>query len=154
MKKRGISPVIATVLLIAMVVVLGLIIFLWFRGLTQEAVTKFGKNVELTCADVGFEADYSGGTLYISHTGNVPIFNFKVKITEPGSHRTVDISNISGNWPNTGLRQGGTFTSEYLSSEFSGADNVLLIPVLLGTSDSGGQKTHVCDEQDGQEIVV
>jgi len=40
-KKKGVSPVIATVLLIAMVVVIALIIFLWFRGLTKEAITKF-----------------------------------------------------------------------------------------------------------------
>jgi len=44
--KKGLSPVIATMLLIAIVVVIGLIIFLWFRGMTEEAITKFdGTNI-------------------------------------------------------------------------------------------------------------
>ena len=39
MNKKGVSPVIATVLLIAIVIVIGLIIFLWFRSLTKDALT-------------------------------------------------------------------------------------------------------------------
>ena len=62
-KKRGVSPVIATVLLISMVVIIGIIIFLWFRGMVGETVTKFGKNIELACEDVVFDASYSTSTL-------------------------------------------------------------------------------------------
>ncbi len=80
MKKRGISPVIATVLLIAMVVVIGLIVFLWFRGMIEEEGTKFGKNVKLVCDDVNFEASYSGGVLSILNIGNTPIYKMKIKI--------------------------------------------------------------------------
>ena len=54
--KKGVSPVIATILLIGIVIVIGLIIFLWLRSLTQEAVTKFDKNVELFCEDFNFDA--------------------------------------------------------------------------------------------------
>lgn len=149
--KKGISPVIATVLLIAMVIVIGLIIFLWFRGLTKEAVTKFGgTNIELVCQDVGFSADYSGGFLTISNLGNVPIFSFKLKISGAGSHETKDIADAS-DWPSTGLRQGGVFSAD-LSSEFFGADSVTVIPVLIGSSDNGEQ-THVCDDRFGQEVL-
>ncbi|MAG78897.1 hypothetical protein CMI40_00795, partial [Candidatus Pacearchaeota archaeon] len=42
--KKGVSPVIATVLLVAIVVIIGLIIFQWFRGMTQESIIKFDKN--------------------------------------------------------------------------------------------------------------
>ena len=58
--KMGLSPVVATVLLIAMVIIIGIIIFLWFRGFTHESITKFGvRNVELVCGDVNFQATYS-----------------------------------------------------------------------------------------------
>ena len=36
LNKKGVSPVIATVLLVAMVIVLALIVFLWFRSLSKE----------------------------------------------------------------------------------------------------------------------
>jgi len=109
-KKKGVSPVIATVLLIAMVVVIALIIFLWFRGLTKEAITKFdGQNIELVCMDVSFEASYSSGVLYIANLGNVPIFGMKMKILSDGSYQTVD---LSSGWPTSGLNQGATYSGD------------------------------------------
>jgi len=151
--KRGVSPVIATTLLIAMVVVIGLIIFLWFRGFTQEAVTKFGgTNIELVCKDVRFDSSYSGGSLFLSNVGNVPIYSFKLKVEKPGSHETLDIENIVSNWPATGLNQGGVFSAD-ISSSASGAEKITVIPVLRGTSDKG-TRTHVCDEQYGEEILL
>ena len=77
---RGLSPAITTILLIVMVIVIILIIFLWFRGMVEEGVTKFGKNVQLVCGDVNFDASYSSGTLNIVNNGNVPIYNANLKI--------------------------------------------------------------------------
>ena len=153
MKKKGISPVIATVLLVAMVVVIGLIIFLWAKGFQEEAVTKFsGENIEITCGRVSFEADYSrsSGTLSLSNLGNVPIFGINAKIYEDGSHETKDLGEIS-NWPELGL-QGATF-SEDLGSYFDDKDRVVLIPILIGTSDRGSQ-IHICGDEFGKEIQV
>ena len=152
MEKRGLSPVIATVLLVAMVIVIGLIIFLWVRGFQGEAITKFeGTNIELICQEVTFEASYSNGMLYLSNLGNIPIFEMQAKISKDGSHETLDFNDIS-NWPETGLPRGSVF-SEDLSSSFSGAEKVVLIPVLRGTSKSG-EKRYVCEEQYGKEIQV
>jgi len=153
-QKKGVSPVVATVLLVVMVIVLALIIFLWFRGLTKESITKFGgTNIELVCDEVSFSSDYSFGTLTISNLGNVPIFSMNIKITGQGSHETKEIKEISNNWPASGLRQGGIFSSQDLTTEFSGADSVVIIPILAGSSESG-EKTHVCEERQGQELVL
>jgi flagellin-like protein len=152
-KKRGISPVIATVLLVAMVVVIGLIIFLWFRGITEEAITKFGgTNIELVCGDVEFLSDYSAGILSISNMGNVPIFGMKARISKQGSHETLDMEDLSVNWPGIGLRQGGTFSGD-LRTKFSEANQVLLIPVLMGTS-AQGEQTYVCEDRYGQDLII
>ena len=151
--ERGLSPVIATVLLVAMVVVIALIIFLWFRGLTEEAVTKFGgTNIKLVCRDVQFDVSYLGGVLSLSNIGNVPIFGIKAKISSQGSYETKDLRDLGDNWLEVGLPQGGVFTED-LSGEFSGVDDVVLIPVLRGKAERG-EKAYVCDEQYGKEILI
>ena len=153
-KKQGISPVIATVLLVAMVVVIGLIIFLWFKGITEEAVTKFGgRNIELVCEEVEFLSDYSAaGILSVSNMGNVPIFGMKARISKQGGHETLNIGDLSVGWPEIGLRQMGTFSGN-LMEEFAGAEQILLIPVLMGTSTEGDQ-THVCEDKYGQDLII
>lgn len=152
--KRGVSPVIATVLLIAMVIIIGLIIFLWFRGFTKEAIIKFEKNIELVCEDVQFMSEYSStlGKLSFLNSGNVPVYDFKIKVFEEGGHETLDMKEIDSSWPSTGLKQGGTFLSKDLSDEFSEVQKILIIPVLAGTSQGGEEKIHVCDERYGYEI--
>lgn len=144
--KKAISPVIATVLLIAMVIVIGLIVFLWFRGMVEEEKTKFGKNIKLVCSDVEFEANYDSvsGKLDISNDGNVPIFSMKVQIFEEGSHTTKNLKDISNEWPATGLNSGRTFSGN-IKSEVGSASKIILIPVLVGISEEG-EKAYTCDE--------
>lgn len=151
-KRKGLSPVIATVLLVTMVIIIGLIIFLWIRGMTQEAITKFGgKNIQLVCDEVYFDASYSGTTLSISNSGNVPIFGMKVKVVGDGSYITKDLREEASDWPEVGLNQGLRFSE---SGFIFDGDEIILIPVLIGTSDSG-KKTYVCDEkQYGYQILI
>jgi len=148
--ERGISPVIATVLLVAMVVVIGAIIFLWFRGWTEEIIMKFGKNIELACHDVAFDASYLGGILSLSNRGNVPIYGIKLKIYGEKSHSTVNLRDIIDF---QGLNQGGTFSGD-ISSLVGSSKKIVLIPVLLGSSEEGN-KIFVCDENlHGYELLI
>jgi flagellin-like protein len=159
-KVKGLSPIIATVLLIVLVVSIALIVFLWVRGMTQEAITKFGgsgkpENIQLVCNEVSFEASYTAGTgLYITNPGSVPIFGMNVKEIGDGSHKTVELRD-NANWPTVGLNQGGVFADSAFSSELdAGVTEIVLVPVLIGESDSG-RKTYVCDEnQYGYQIMV
>jgi len=57
MGKKGVSPIIATVLLISIALVLALIIFLWARSFTSEQLQKFDEPVENACENVHFEAE-------------------------------------------------------------------------------------------------
>jgi flagellin-like protein len=144
--KKGISPVIATVLLIAMVVAIGLIVFMWFRGMVIEEGTKFEKNIKLNCPDVNFDASYSDGKISILNIGNIPIYKMKLKIFKEGSYETEDLSN----WPELGLNEGGAFTE---TIEIEGANKIILIPVLIGSSGEG-KKTYTCEDQYGYEISI
>ena len=150
--KKAISPVIATVLLIAMVIVIGLIVFLWFRGMVEEEKTKFGKNIKLVCSDVEFEAEYGSGTLYISNKGNVPIFSMKVQIFDDSSHTTENIKELSGEWPATGLNPGRSFSGDISGAIKSGDEKIILIPVLVGSSDEG-EKAYTCDEAQHGHVI-
>ncbi len=150
-EKRGVSPVIATILLVGMVMVLAIIIFLWVQGMTAETITKFGgKNVELVCGEVAFDASYSSGKLYISNNGNVPIFNMELKKVKAGSHEVEEISNLDSAW-DKGLGQGGTFDVDLPQGEMK---EIIVTPVLLGNSDRG-KRTYACDEtQFGKKITI
>ncbi len=156
MNKKGVSPVIATVLLIGIVIALGVIVFFWFSSFTQEAITKFnGENIQLVCNDVQFQASYSsGGDLAFSNSGNVPIFSFNVQIQgAAGSFTTQDIKNLISNWPSSGLRTGGVFSGN-IASKINGATQIVLIPVLRGTVSNGDQKSFICPDQYGYKVSV
>ncbi len=145
--KRSVSPVIATILLIALVIIIGLIVFQWMKGFTKEAVTKFeGQNIELVCNDVQIDASYSAGTLTISNLGNVPISNFNVKAEFPGGHETTELAGFEG------LAQGGIFSEVVPVPD--GTTTITLIPILLGVNKDGEQKTQACEERQGKEIFV
>ena len=153
MRKKGVSPVIATVLLIGIVIALSSIVFFWFRGFVQETNTKFGKNIQLNCPDVQFDAQYSNGELEMLNNGNVPIYGFSVQIDNgKGSYSTKGIEAIS-NWPPNGLPVGGTFSAN-IQSSISGAQDIILIPILRGTLSSGDQQTYTCGSQYGKKITL
>ena len=82
--KRGVSPVIATVLLIVLAIVLVGIVFLWMSSFVAEQLEKQGKPTEQVCNDVEFaiEAEYDtiGRTigLQVVNRGNVNIYGFDI----------------------------------------------------------------------------
>ncbi len=156
-KKLGLSPIITTVLLIALTIVITSVVFLWFRGMVEEGVTKFEKNIKLVCDDVEFEADYNSGTLSIVNNGNVPLFRINLKISKGGNYQTKDITELSGgaNWPDTGLASGATFSGDIGSDNaINNAESILVVPVLIGTSSKEGKKTFICEGQYGKEISL
>jgi len=151
-KKRGVSPVVATVLLVGITIIIALIIFLWFRGLKGETCIKLDQNIELVCKDVEFFADYNNGELYVSNTGNIPIFGMKVKIDDIAGHITLDLT--SKGWPGIGLNQGNSFSTD-ISGEAATAESITLIPILMGSCGDEGDKTYVCGEGDyGYKINI
>lgn len=140
MEKKGVSPVIATVLLIAMVIALALIIFLWMRSFTKETVTKFeDENIELSCGKIEFQASLDGDTLFINNVGNVPIYDFRVKVFNDGGYESINIKGEE-NWPQVGLNPGDV-CSVYVG------DAEAITPVLLGNS-KDGRKTFTCENQE------
>jgi len=150
-RKRGVSPVVATVLLIAIVVVLAIIVFIWIRGLVGESITKFdGENVKLVCNKVDFQASYSNGVLVISNSGDIPIYKIKIEASGKGNS---DSSILIDQWKKNGLNSGDTYSGHIPSKlQSESYDTLNLIPILLGKT-SGGQATYPCDS-DGYKISI
>lgn len=146
--KRGLSPVIATVLLISIVLVIALIVFLWFKGMVQESITKFGKNIELVCEEVQMDASYSD-KLYVRNLGNVYIYNLKAKIYTDKGHETIDLDTLD-----TGSFQGLPPAGTWSYSPDGTLKKIILIPVLYGLDSDGEKGTYVCNERHGVEITI
>ncbi len=134
--KRGISPVIATVLLIVIAIVLFLLIFLWLRGFQKEAITKQGTPIETVCLEVNFDATVDSNTniLQIVNTGDVPIYKAKIYYGNGGMTHLTDTDTIF---------QGSIISVTGLPS----CTQLKIIPVLLGTTTSGAQEEYVCENQ-------
>lgn len=129
--KIGLSPVIATVLLISLGVVLAGIIFLWMTGFVSEQLEKQGKPVEQVCSEVAFEEDFDYSSaamainLQITNRGNIPIYGFDIKFVGDGKSamKTFQFTTPVGS------------ASELQTIQITG-DNVrqlILYPMVLGS---------------------
>jgi len=151
-KKRAISPVVTSLLLIGLVIVITSVIFLWFRGIVEEGVTKFGKNIKLVCEDVEFEASYSSsGMISIVNIGNIPLYRLNIRYGSGGNFQTKDLKDIAAGWPDKGLNQGGTFSGS-IGNVVGNSEKITVLPILIGTSGSG-KKTFICEGQYGKEVI-
>ena len=153
-RKKGVSPVIATVLLVGMVIVLGLIIFTWMKALSKEAITKFdGENVEIICQRVNFDAELVGNGISIVNRENVPIYQMKAKLISAGGHETVYIEELKPDtlWPRYGLDAEDSFVANIDPGDET--TEIVLIPVLLGNADTD-KKKFTCEESAGRKVII
>ncbi|HLD98307.1 MAG TPA: archaellin/type IV pilin N-terminal domain-containing protein [Candidatus Nanoarchaeia archaeon] len=135
--KRGISPVIATVLLIAIVVILGFIIFLWANSVIREDIQKFGEPIQNSCSDVELSASSLGNSLVLTNNGDrVPVYNVALHIDEGGD---IVVEEYAGE---LNIAPGRSKTLD-----ISGYGNVVAVsPVLKGTK-GGSEESYVCDDK-------
>ena len=141
-KKKGVSPVIATVLLIAMVIIIAIIILAWSWSFLEEKILKFEKPIENVCSEVSirtFVNDDAGKSFGFSNIGNVPIFAVDLKLSDLGSGNS-DVIRINGQ-VDVGLSK----TLDGYS--YNNYEEVKIIPVLLGKTQSGAVKEYTCPEK-------
>jgi len=146
MEKRGISPVIATVLLISITLVLAVIIFVAFSALLKEKATKFDEPIENACGAVSFVAEAFPGTgnvikISVSNQGNVPIYAIKVLKSGEGSLEEADVLTDS---ESTTVPNGDTKDFDYTGDLIAG-DEITIVPVILGSTGTEGQtSSYAC----------
>lgn len=151
-EKRGLSPVIATVLLVSLALVLAVIVFLWARAFIPDAVEKEGQSIDLACEQTHFFAEAFGGnerSLTIENTGDIPIWGAEIRkkqiIGEIVQAEQLDKVNL----------EGGQTGRVNLPNGIETDDQILVIPILLGRDKDGTKpRTYPCNEDAGVEIVV
>lgn len=153
--KKGLSPIIASVLLISISLVLAILIFFWARDFIGDSVMKNQRDVSLECNDVRFDAEafWNSGqgryTLRAVNNGNVPIYGFEIK------ERSFlgDVSNIETLGQEGSITVGETSPDIVLDSAIVGGDEIIVVPVLLGETETN-RKPFVCDENVGLTLTV
>jgi len=156
--KRGLSPVVTTVLLIALVVILAIIILLWAIAFIPESILKGERAIESVCDDVAFEASFKDipetneDEIWVSNNGNVNIHAFEVGFYLEGdvSKEEVVPQDIGGGEPIT-LRQGvsGKMTVDVPK----GTTKITLLPILIGTVGEREVK-YLCKNHPGEELII
>lgn len=149
--RRGVSPVIATALLIAIVITLAGIVFIWAQGFVQEGVHKRGEPIERACDSLNFEADVfhnsSGYTLEINNRAEIPIYGFNIRQLGQGETLLEEL-------PPSPVEPGSSLRIALNAVDFSGISEITIIPVLLGQRGDSGNEPFVCPDQSGQGVTL
>ena len=131
MRKKGLSPVIASVLLIFLVLVLASIVFLWARGFFSEQLEKGGESVENQCKKISFDVElvggYTGGNrvdLEFSNTGTVAIHQVSIKEVSADGEASADPFRLDL----------GAGDSMRLEAELKGSNlkEIVIYPIIIG----------------------
>ena len=170
MKRRGVSPVIATVLLSVIVVVLAAIIFIWARGFLSESAVKGDRAVSVSCADVEFEAEVvphasecsaascepgepnpCDAAVDINNIGNVPIYGVQVFAYDQETGSIQPLINVDQPFA-VGTITIGRSASVCLGQNIQSQDAFRIVPKLLAEKD-GQRVAYTCPEKDGITIA-
>jgi len=139
--KKGVSPIIASVLLITLVVILGALIFIWARGFFKDVTEKNGKSAEQVCDEISLSVSKFASGIDIVNSGHIPLGGVRLKKISSGKTSTETIT-----FPQ-GLSAGQTTT---LNSSVN-YDKIIVIPAIIGTANNEN-KLYVCGEDKGKTI--
>ncbi|MBU2522692.1 MAG: hypothetical protein KKE23_00170 [Nanoarchaeota archaeon] len=123
---EGISPIMATILLVCIAIVAFVFVFVWSRGFSQESVLKFNGPIEDSCLKVSFDASISENNqeIYIDNMGDIPIYGFNIDMISGGQSYLRFVRPADGN---VYARE-----SDSLVIDTGGAEKASITPVLLG----------------------
>lgn len=141
MRRKAVSPVIATVLLIAIVVVIALIILIWALSFIKEACLKNGKSCDQNCDEISIQITLDSGVLTVINNGNIPIYSINIEKTSQGQTELDPRENI-------GIAQ-GTAKSFDIGE---GYEKVEVTPIIMGEV-KNTQAPQVCKNQKQEAIA-
>lgn len=146
MSKKGLSPIIATAMLITLTLVLASIVFLWARGFISEQIQKFGQPVERQCDNIEWKISYRSSSpakaryFDISNNGNININSINLKIISGNNEKSENYK------LNLNIGQADSLILDTII-EGKEAEKVIFYPVLLGSSRDGTSKGFPCENQ-------
>ncbi len=134
-RKRGVSPVVATSILIVMVIAIALIIWKFLSGFVGELMMKGDETAEAVCASgkVRMDAkilDFDSQDVIIENRGNIWIEQLIVSVKGGGSSQTQVFT--------VGIGAGDSKEVRLNKDEISleGCESVVMTPVMLARGKS------------------
>ncbi len=141
-QKRGISPVIATILLVVIAIALFGAVYAWITSMQKDAILKFDTGIEQACLDVNFNVIKQDGKIQIQNRGEVPLYRVQLFVKESGSLDS--LGTIPPESSSSVIGQGESAEMDYTGS----CEQIKAVPVLLGISKkTGTEKEYVCTQK-------
>lgn len=135
-QKKGLSPIITTVLLVVIALVLASVIFMWATGFFKEQISKSGQPIDTICKDMNLQVAVTGANeLSINNQGDYPLYKITIRVSGSGTSNKEDkeVDILPGS--------SGVIIS---TLQLSGA-TVEVIPILLGSdTQTGAVKEYSC----------
>jgi len=134
LSKKGVSPVVATVLLISLALVAGTIIIIWGTSVIKEETLKFEGKISDICSELDLDVSLNGDTLDVSNLGSrAALHSLTLRANNGDLHEcnVIDISPGEARSYNTNAECG---------AGISGSDVEAIIPVLK----SDDETTYNC----------
>lgn len=147
--KRGLSPIVATVLLISIAIILALIIFFWAKSFLSEKVQKFDGPIDQSCQNIQFvaEIDSTNSQISVENKGNVPIAGLRLKSADSDSVETISSFKST-------IKTGQTTTlafPEDAIGKITAGNKIMLAPIILGEQ-GDVKKEYLCSDDFGVEV--
>lgn len=141
--RKGLSPVISTIILIMIVIIIAIVIILWFRIFFKEVVLKDvggdSKRAEDFCKDIQLRAVTNpDGSVVVSNEGNVPVNSLVIKTSSADGSSDTQTLGISIN---------PGYSQSIPSNKVSGYSEVKIIPILLGKKKGDLLQKVTCSDE-------
>ncbi len=159
MKRRGVSPIIATTLLVLITIIIAVIVLLWAKSFIGETIEKsFGGETEPIdhfCSRLEFVADVAVDPtnskrllIDITNRKDVPIYGLEIKRIDSASKLKIGSLAISSDYA---ITSGETERIALISSNvLKSGDKFSITPALLGEVESGAyKKFYICEDKYG-----
>lgn len=170
-EKRGLSPVIATTLLILIAIIIAIIILLWIKNYIGEKAEKdLGGGpiaLENVCPEVKLDADAkfndptpassnSGDEsldVHVGNKGNVPIYGIEVRKKSLTS--VISLGAVNTKNANLAITSGEdeTLPITGVGGKVEKDNSIIVVPIVLGENKKA-KRAYVCEEQYGVEVKV
>ncbi|MEM4330538.1 MAG: archaellin/type IV pilin N-terminal domain-containing protein [Candidatus Pacearchaeota archaeon] len=133
--KKGISPVVATILLISLAIILALIVLFWALGWLREQIEKNGKPIESACKDAKIKIEYeksaAGIKIVVVNIGNLPINEIGIKEEAKDGASKIHTRTI-GLSPGAATNEIEIPLPNIPNKRLSDLDKIIIYPSLIG----------------------
>jgi len=143
--KKGLSPIIATLLLVAVVVTLSAIVFIWAGRFIPEVISKQGMPAEQACENLVLSATFEGGKVIITNSGNIPAYGISLFAKSRGRSERFDLEGSVMAGTSREFSSGIDEDGNTKSLRFDGPESMEIIPGILGEGETG-KKVYKCEK--------